>query len=70
MDVKIILKNHLNKSKWTCVIRFSVSTISSFSSIENKHDAYRCKDCMKTFCEFLRECAMKMISFKKRNWSY
>ena len=70
MDVKIILKNHLNKSKWTCVIRFSMPTISSFSSIENKHDAYRCKDCMKTFCEFLRECAMKMISFKKRNWSY
>ena len=33
---------------------FSMSTISSFRSIENKHDEYRGKDCMKMFCEFLR----------------
>ena len=26
---------------------FSMSTISSFRSIENKHDTYRGKDCMK-----------------------
>ena len=32
---------------------FSMSTISSLRSIENKHDIYRGKDCMKTFCEFL-----------------
>ena len=32
---------------------FSSSTISSFRSIENKHDVYRCKNCMKRFCEFL-----------------
>ena len=30
---------------------FSMPTISSFRSIENKHDAYRGKDCMKKFCE-------------------
>ena len=30
---------------------FSMSTISSFESIENKHDVYRSKDCMKKFCE-------------------
>ena len=30
---------------------FSRSTISSFRSIENKHDAYRGKDCMKKLCE-------------------
>ena len=29
---------------------FSVSTKSSFRSIENKHDVYRGKDCMKKFC--------------------
>ena len=31
---------------------FSMSTISSFRSIENKHDVYRAEDCMKMFCEF------------------
>ena len=33
---------------------FSISTIYSFRSIENKHDAYRGNDCMKKFCESLR----------------
>ena len=37
-------------------------TITSFKSIENKH-MYRAKDCMKKFCEFVREQAMKIISF-------
>ena len=45
---------------------FSMSTISSFRSIENKHDVYRGKDCMKKVCELLREYAMKMINFKKK----
>ena len=43
-----------------------MSTISSFRSIENKHDIYRGKNCMKKFCESLREHAMKMINFKKK----
>ena len=42
-----------------------MSTISSFRSIE-KHDVYRGKDCMKRFCEFLREHVMKIINFKKK----
>ena len=41
-------------------------TISSFKSIENKHDVYRGKDCMKKFCESLREHAMKIINFKRK----
>ena len=45
---------------------FSISTISSFVKIENKHDVYRGKDCMKTFCEFLREQAMKIIFKRKK----
>ena len=45
---------------------YSMSTISSFRRIENKHDKYRGKDCMKKFCEFLREHAMKIINFKKK----
>ena len=43
-----------------------MSTISSFRSIRNKHDVYRGKDSMKTFCESLREHAMKIINFKKK----
>ena len=44
---------------------FSMSTKSSFRSLENKHDEYRSKDCMKKFCEFLKQNAMKIINFKK-----
>ena len=43
-----------------------MSTISSFRNIKNKHDVYRSKDCMKKFCEFLREHTMKIFNFKKR----
>ena len=45
---------------------FSMSTISWFKSIENKHDLYKGKDCMKTFCESLWEHKMKKIDFKKK----
>ena len=34
---------------------FLMPTVSSFRSIQNKHDVYRGKDCMKEFCELLRE---------------
>ena len=43
-----------------------MSTISSFRSIENKHDLYRGKEYRKKFCEFIREHAMKIINFKKK----
>ena len=42
-------------------------TISSFRSIENKHDVYIGKDYMKKFCESLREYTMKIINFKDRS---
>ena len=44
-----------------------MSTISSFRSIENKHDVCSGRDCMKKLSEsFLREHAMKIISFLKK----
>ena len=43
-----------------------MSTISSFRSIENRHDIYRGKDCIKKFSEFLTEHAIKIIYFKKK----
>ena len=44
-------------AKWSKHIPsgFSISTISSFRSKKNKHDLYRGKDFMKTFCAFLRQ---------------
>ena len=42
---------------------FSMSTISSLRSIENKHDIYRGKDCMKKFSDSLREPEKKIIDF-------
>ena len=64
-------KNNPEKSSTTKVsehilLGFSMLTISSFKSIENMRDGYRGKDCMKKFCEFLTEHAMKIINFKKR----
>ena len=44
---------------------FSMSTISSFKSIENKHDVYRGNDSVKKFCESAREHAIEIIDFKK-----
>ena len=41
---------------------FSMSKISSFRSMENKHDVYKGKDCMKKFCESLTEHVMKTIN--------
>ena len=43
-----------------------MSTILSFKKIENQHDVYRGRDCMKKFCQSLSEHAMKMINFKKK----
>ena len=43
---------------------FPMSTISPFKNTEDKHDVYRGKDCMKKFCQSLREYAMKIIDFK------
>ena len=41
-----------------------MSTISPFRSIENEHAVYRGKNCIKAFCEHLREHAVK-INFLK-----
>ena len=43
-----------------------MSSISSLKIIENGHDVYRSKDCMRKFCESLREHSMKIINCKKK----
>ena len=44
----------------------SMSTISSFRSIETMYDIYKGKDCVKNFCKSAGQQAMKMINFKKK----
>ena len=66
MDVKIILSSSTAQVSKYIPPDFSMSTISSFRSIENKHDIYRGKDCMKKFFQSLREHAMEIINFKKK----
>ena len=46
---------------------FSMFTKSLFRSIENEHNVYITKGCMKKFCEFLRDHALKIINSKKKN---
>ena len=43
-----------------------MSTIWAFDHIKTKHTLYCRKDCMKKFCEFLREHAKNIIDFEKK----
>ena len=53
-------------SEDTKILEFNQDEKSDHRGIENKHDIYRGKDCMKKFCGSLREHAMKIINFKKK----
>ena len=44
-----------------------IQKIWAFGHTENKHTLYRGKDCMKKFCESLREQAKSIIDFFKKN---
>ena len=64
-------KNNPENSSTTKVSKdipsgFSMSTILSIRSTENKHDVYKGKDCMKKFCESLGQHAVKIINLKKK----
>ena len=45
---------------------YSMSTIGAFNNIENKHTLYGTEDCIKKFCESLREHAKNIIDFEKK----
>ena len=40
---------------------------NSFNAVKNNFHYYKAKDCMKKFCEDLKEHAAKIIKYKKRN---
>ena len=63
MDVKIIVKICLK-------ICFSMFTISSFRSIEKKHDLCRGEDCIKKFSKFSRKHAIKIINFNEKKMKF
>ena len=67
MDVKTILRIHpqqKTKVHEYLPLVFPISTISSYKSIENKHDVYRGNDCMKKFCKSLTDHTMEIIKFE------
>ena len=43
---------------------YSIST--TFAGVENKHEAYRGEDSMKTLCKSLKEHTVKIINFEKK----
>ena len=45
---------------------YSMSAIWGFNHIEDKHNLYRGKDCMKKFCESFREHAKSITDFEKK----
>ena len=45
---------------------YSLFTSCSFDSTKNKHDCYRGKDCIEKFCEDLREHAMRIVNYEKK----
>ena len=60
--------NNLEKSSTTKIgkhipSKYSMSRIWTFDHIANKHTSYRGEDCMKKFCESLREHSKNVIDF-------
>ena len=66
MSVKIILKNPPQQNYVNIFLAGLISTIWTFDGMANKHDVCRSEDCMKQFCNPLREQAMQIIDFEKK----
>ena len=44
---------------------YSLSLISSFDEKKNRHKFYRRKDCIKRFCNYLKELATKIVNYRE-----
>ena len=63
----MILKNLLQKKKIEHTPSgYSWITCCSFDASKNKQSYYRGKDCMEMFCKDLRDQAMKIINYEKK----
>ena len=72
LEKKHSCQNNLKKSYTEKKVRhtpsgYSLFTNCSFDSAENMLDCYKRKDCIERFCKDLREHAMKIINYEKRN---
>ena len=76
-DMESLLKkihtcnNNLEKSSATKVNKHAASgcslfTYCSLDVTKNKHNYYRGKDCMKSFCKDLKELATKIVNYEKK----
>ena len=45
---------------------YSIFTSCSFDPTKNKLDCYKSEDCVESFCKDLREHAMKIINYEKK----
>ena len=66
MGVKQSWKVILNKTRLTYSLQVFNVYDSKFDGIKNKHNVYRDKNCIKKFCEYLREYAMEIINFERQ----
>ena len=65
--VKIILKNLIQRKKTKHTPSgYSLFLNCSFDATKNKLDCYRGKDCILRFCKELREHAIKIIDYEKK----
>ena len=58
-------KSYTKKTKHTSS-GYSMFTNCLFDSTKNKLDCYKSEDCMEWFCKDLREYAMKLINYEKK----
>ena len=65
--VKIVLKNLIQKKKTKHLPSgYSLFINCSFDATKNKLDCYKGEDCMEKFCKDLREHAMKIINYERK----
>ena len=62
-------KSSSTKTGEHIICRYSMSTIWGFDHIKNKHTLYRGNNCMKKFCNSLREHAQRIVVFEKKKMS-
>ena len=67
IHVKIILKKLIQTKKTKHTLSgYSLFTNSSFDATKNKLDCCKGEDCMERFCKDLREHAIKIIDYEKK----
>ena len=64
--VKIILEILSHREKLSINLQVTQSLICSFDETKNRHKFYRRKDCIKRFCNDLKELATEIINYEEK----